>query len=490
MEWRTRPLIYEIHTWVWLNDLSARYSKPISLENVPPEEWDALAALQIDAVWFMGVWMRSPAGRAIANANPELQNEFRNAVPNFQNEDNVGSAYCVREYLVDPHLGGPDGLARARAQLASRGIGLLLDFVPNHVAPDHPWVTMHPEYFVRGTVEEWERAPNEFFDAGGQIIANGRDPYFAPWPDVLQLNAYDAGLRDAGLETVCSIAAQCDGVRCDMAMLMLNQIFARTWGKRAGAIPQTEYWRDLISRVKAAYPDFIFIAEAYWDLEYELMQNGFDYCYDKRLYDRLVHGEGETLRDYLLAGLEYQDKLLRFIENHDEPRAAATWSPPQERAAAVVVTMLPGAKLVYDGQLEGRKTKTPVFLARRVQEPRNYELDSFYRALLKTVHEDLFHTGDWQLCERHGWSDNSTFQNIIAWTWRRDHERAVVIVNLSSSRSQAMIKFGWDDLRERIWRLADPLTGDLFLREGNQLADAGLYVDLDAWRFHFLTFDT
>ncbi|MGZ9089503.1 MAG: alpha-amylase family glycosyl hydrolase, partial [Rhodoplanes sp.] len=365
MTWRKRPVIYEIATWVWLDELRARYHQPLTLATIPAQEWDALADLRIDAVWLMGVWERSPAGVAVANASAELQAEFRHVLPDYRPEDNLGSAYCVRDYVVAAHLGGPDALAQARAELNARGLRLVLDFVPNHVAMDRPWALQHPEYFIRGSYEDLARAPNDFADVQGQVYAHGRDPYFPPWRDVIQVNAFNAGLRAAAIDTVTSIAAQCDGMRCDMAMLMLTEIFERTWSARAGRRPATEYWQDLISTVKAKHPDVLFIAEAYWDLEYALMQKGFDYCYDKRLYDRLAHDNAESVRAHLTAGLDYQDKLVRFIENPDEPRAAATFSGPKEHAAAVVVATAPGAKLIYDGQIEGRKVKLPVFLARR-----------------------------------------------------------------------------------------------------------------------------
>ncbi len=489
MQWRIRPVIFEIHTWAWLADLSAREHQVITLGNVPASEWDALAALHIDAVWFMGVWQRSPIGVAVSNANAAQQIEFRDALPDYTLDDNVGSAYCVRAYQVDERIGGAEGLARARQELAQRGIRLILDFVPNHVAPDHAWVESHPEFLIRGTRGDLERAPEEFIETHGNVIANGRDPYFPPWRDVVQVNAFDAGLRAAAIETVNALASQCDGLRCDMAMLMLNEIFAKTWGARAGAKPEIEFWRELIPAVKKNFPDMLFIAEAYWNLEYELMQNGFDFCYDKRLYDRLARDNGESVRNHLLAGMDYQDKLVRFIENHDEPRAAATFAPLQARAAAIVVTTLPGAKIVNDGQLDGRKIKLPVFLARRASEAKNYELDLFYRALLKTIDADLFHNGEWNLCERSGWSDNASFKNIVAWAWRNEKERAVIIVNLSAQRSQALIQMTWDDLQNRVWRLSDSLNGDVFIRDGNQLSEAGLFVDLDAWRFHFLMFE-
>src|SRR5215472_18552893 len=114
---------------------------------------------------------------------------------------------------------------------------LILDFVPNDVAPDHSWVVEHPEYFIRGSAEDARDNPAGFMTIEGQVYAKGRDPYFPAWPDVLQLNAFDAGLRRAVIETVNSIAEQCDGVRCDMAMLVMNDIFQRSWGGRAGAWP-------------------------------------------------------------------------------------------------------------------------------------------------------------------------------------------------------------------------------------------------------------
>ena len=368
--WPRYPTIYEINTWVWLSELSARAGTSVTLSSVPAAEWDALAAHGFDAVWLMGVWERSPAGIAIANRNNSLLDDFKRALPDFRPQDNVGSPYCVRRYVVDEHLGGPEGLAVARQELAKRGIRLILDFVPNHVAPDHPWVTEHPEYFVQGNLDDAKNDPASFLNLGGRVFACGRDPYFPAWQDVLQLNAFQPGLRQAVLETVSSIASQCDGIRCDMAMLLLNSIFERTWGSRAGQRPATEYWRDLIPAVKKTYPDFLFIAEAYWDLEWELQQQGFDFCYDKRLYDRLEHDNAESVRLHLCADLAYQAKLLRFIENHDEPRAAATFSSAKERAAAVTIATLPGARLFHEGQFEGRKIRLPVFLGRRPAETR------------------------------------------------------------------------------------------------------------------------
>ena len=484
--WPRHPVIYEINTCVWLTELSKKAGKPLDLALVPAAEWDSIAALGFDAVWLMGVWERSPAGIAVANKNPGLLEDFRRALPDFRSEDNVGSPYCVRRYEVDGHLGGPEGLATARKELAQRGLRLLLDFVPNHVAPDHPWVSEHPDYFIQGNADDAANDPASFLNLNGTVFACGKDPFFPAWPDVLQLNAFQHGLRQAVVETLSSIAGQCDGVRCDMAMLMLNSIFERTWGNRAGPRPPSEYWVDVIASIKRGHPDFLFIAEAYWDLEWELQQQGFDFCYDKRLYDRLEHENAESVRLHLCADLAYQNKLLRFIENHDEPRAASTFTPAKERAVAVTTSTLPGARLFHEGQFEGRKARLPVFLGRRPDEPVDTELQEFYTKLLPAINGPVFQEGDWTLCERTGWPDNQSYENVVAWAWNKGEDRYLIVVNLSDSAAQAIIKVACDALRGKQWRLTDLLSDAVYERNGDEMLSPGLYVDLRPWGCHFI----
>jgi glycosidase len=484
--WPNQPIIYEINTWVWLYELSQEQGRDITLANIPEKEWETIASLGVDAVWFMGVWERSPRGIQIANQNQGLLVDFHRVLADFTEADNVGSPYCVRRYVVDEHLGGPEGLANARKELADRGMRLMLDFVPNHVAPDHPWIFEHPEYFIQGNGDDLARDPASFIETGEKVFACGRDPYFPAWPDVLQLNAFNDGLRGAAIDTLVSVGDQCDGVRCDMAMLMLNNIFERTWGARAGARPEIDYWPEVIGGVHKKHPTLLFMAEAYWDLEWELQQQGFDYCYDKRLYDRLEHDSAEMVRLHLLADLAYQGKLVRFIENHDEPRAAAAFLPQKQRAAAVVITTIPGAKLLHEGQLEGRKVRPPVFLRRRPVEPFDHKLQVFYRQLLPVVCEAGFQDADWRLCERTGWSDNTSFLNLVAWCRQNVGERWLVVVNLSNRASQALVHIPWDDLRGRTWRLTDLLSGATYEHDATAILDSGLYVALDPWGFHFL----
>ncbi len=141
---------------------------------------------------------------------------------------------------------------------------------------------------------------------------------------------------------------------------------------------------------------------------------GVDYCYDKRLYDRLERDTAESVRLHLCGGLDYQGKLVRFIGNHDEPRARSAFSPEKERAAAVVIATIPGVKLFHEGQLEGRKVRLPVFLRRRPAEPADPELGVFYRTLLRVASSDGLRNGRWQQCERTGWPDNASYRSLFA----------------------------------------------------------------------------
>ena len=475
------PVVYEINTWVWLGEMGRRYARPMTLGSIPAAEWDALAGLGIDALWLMGVWERSPAGIRIATRNEGLVAGFKQALPDFSPEDNVGSPYCVRSYDVDAHLGGPEGLAEARRRLAERNIRLILDFVPNHVAPDHVWAAEHPEYFIRGTLEDFHKNPESFILNENHVFACGRDPHYPAWPDVIQLSAFHAEARQATIETALNIAGQCDGIRCDMAMLMMNSVFARTWGLRAGPEPAKEYWPALIQSVRKKYPDFLFLAEAYWGLEWQLQQQGFDFCYDKRLYDRLKHENAESVRLHLCAERSYQDKLVRFIENHDEPRAAEAFPSEKAFAAAVTAATIPGARLFHEGQFDGRRIRFPVFLGRRPAEPVDPDVKSFYDRLLDILGSDCLRNGRWRLCKRIGSPDAAGDEKLVAWCWRNDRESYLIVVNLSEAPAEGQVQLAWNDPTNGVSSWTDLFTGNVHAIKGDQLS-----ADLPPWGFYIL----
>ena len=422
------PMLFEINTQVWLNELSRRFQRPITLGNVPDEEWARLKELGVDYVWLMGVWQRSPAAIKLVRHNPIAISEFKQQLPDFTLADLAGSPYSVHAYTVDPLLGGRDGLAVERLKLAQHGIRLILDYVPNHVAPDHPWTVDHPEYFIQGSEEDLSSDPVSFIQVGKTILARGRDPNFAAWMDTVQLNAFHPHLRQASLETLLDIFSQCDGVRVDMAMLFLNPVFSGTWGDRAGWYPEQEFWQEIILSVKQEYPAALFMAEAYWDTERELLSQGFDYCYDKLLYDFIRDEAYGRLADHLLDELTYQHHLVRFVENHDEHRALTTFPNGHWKSAALATATLPGMRMFYQGQMEGRRSRVSVLLSRWPEEQENPETQAFYQSLFKLISLPVFKNGVWQLLRIRS-ERTAPLRRCAAWMWNTETEKCVVVIN-------------------------------------------------------------
>ncbi|MFY9705401.1 MAG: alpha-amylase family glycosyl hydrolase, partial [Desulfobacterales bacterium] len=424
------PSLYQVNTRVWLTSLSQTLGRPAQLDDIPDAELDRLAKMGFDWIWFLSVWQTGPAAQAVSRANPEWRREFEETLPDLKDEDITGSGFAIQNYTVHHDLGGDAALARLRQRLQKRGLKLMLDFVPNHMAPGHPWVEDHPEYFVTGTEDLLVQEPQNYIRVrqkkGDLILAYGRDPYFSGWPDTLQLDYGNPRLQEAMINELRRISGQCDGVRCDMAMLILPDVFERTWGRR----PEL-FWPRATETVREQYPDFCFMAEVYWDLEWTLQQQGFDYTYDKRLYDRLREGHARPVREHFFAGLDYQNKLARFLENHDEPRASAAFEPRVHRAAAVVTYVIPGLRFFHQGQFEGRKKRISPHLVRVPEESPDKEIEAFYDHLLAILRKPIVKSGEWQwLACQPAWDGNGSWDAFVAHSWRgSDGEWMLIAVN-------------------------------------------------------------
>jgi len=395
------------------------------------------------------------------------------------------SGRVAQTHRPDPRLGSWTDLDHARAQLHARGLGLLLDFVPNHTALDHPWVRTHPDFYLQGTKGDYEREPAAFFmvrsaRGGPRYLARGRDPFFPPWTDTAQLNHFHPPTRAALGREIQTIAAHCDGLRCDMAMLVLNDIFARTWDQqlRGCERPATEFWPE----VTAAAPRLLWLAEAYWNLEWQLQQLGFHFTYDKRLYDRLRHAPREVYL-HLKADWDYQKGLARFLENHDEPRAAVVFGRERFEAVATLVGTLPGMRFFHQGQLEGRRHHLPVQLARAGPEPPDPLIRSFYERLLPISHAEVFHRGEWCLLQRRPAGD-STFEGLIPYRWRSKSAYKLVVANLAGYTAQGIVPLEGEIEPGRDYDFYDQLNDVHYERGGEDLVRHGLFVRLEAHRAH------
>ncbi|MFX1316881.1 MAG: alpha-amylase family glycosyl hydrolase, partial [Promethearchaeota archaeon] len=324
-----------------------------------------------------------------------------------------------------------------------------------------------------------------FFSIEEEVYANGRDPYFDPWTDTIQINAFSIEARKKAINTLLNIAELCDGVRCDMAMLMTNDIFKKTWGNKAGDQPEKEFWKEVIPAVKKKFSNFLFIAEVYWDMEWELMQQGFDYCYDKRLYDRLVNETPTTVMEHLKAESEYQSKLLRFIENHDEPRAIEKFGEERSKAAAIIIMTLPGASLIHEGQTRGYKIKLPVQLGRHPFEEDNKKILEFYQNLLNIVPNIKFEETNWSLCKAEPVIvDDPSYQNIISYLWWYNDIYQLTVVNYSPYHVKAHIRLNQINFNSNNWSFIDLLHKRTYNYKGEDLEEFGLYIDLTPWNGH------
>lgn len=477
------PSLYQINTRVWLTELARTLGRRATLDDIADAELDALAQKGFDFIWLLSVWQTGPAAQQISRSNPEWRKEFHETLPDLRDEDISGSGFAITGYTVHTNLGGDAALARLRERLKKRGLKLMLDFVPNHMGLGHPWVEEHPEHFVRGSERDLARAPQNYTwvkrKTGDLLLAYGRDPYFAGWPDTLQINYANPATQEAMIGELVKIAGQCDGVRCDMAMLVLPEVFERTWGQRAPL-----FWPKATQQVRQRVPGFTFMAEVYWDLEWTLQQQGFDYAYDKRLYDRLREHHTRPVRDHFRAGLDYQDKLARFLENHDEPRAAATFAPPIHKAAAVVTFLSPGLRFFHQGQFEGRKKRISPHLGRGPSEPTDQDLNAFYDRLLAVLRQPAFRDGQWQLLDcAPAWDGNWTHDCFLTFAWQgAKGERFVVAVNYAPNQSQCHVRLPFADLGSKKWRLQDQLSSASYEWNGNDLQGRGLYLDLAPWQ--------
>lgn len=475
--------LYQINTRVWLTELSSQIGRPASLDDIPDAELDRLAGFGFDWIWLLSVWQTGIAAQHVSRSNQGWRREFQETLPDLSEEDIAGSGFAITGYTVHQDLGGDAALARLRERLRQRGSKLMLDFVPNHMGLGHPWIEEHPDYFISGSELDLVNAPQNYTRVkrkkGDLLLAYGRDPYFSGWPDTLQLNYANPALQEAMIGELIRITNQCDALRCDMAMLVLPDVFERTWGRRAPL-----FWPTATQRVREQVPGFLFMAEVYWDMEWTLQQQGFDYAYDKQLYDRLREGHARPVRERFLAGLDYQNKLARFLENHDEPRAAATFSTEAHQAAAVITYLSPGLHFFHQGQFQGRKKRLSPHLVRGPIEPIDEHLTLFYDSLLAVLRLPAVRDGQWQLLEcTPAWEANWTNDCFVVFAWHSPKgELLVVAVNYAANQSQCHVQFPFAELAGKKWQLQDQLSSARYDWHGDDLLGRGLYLDLAPWQ--------
>lgn len=482
---RENPRLYEINTVPWLLELSRKRGGRVTLGAVPQEEWQRIRSRGMDFAWLMGVWRRSERGRQIYMNDPTTPANLEKILPDWNETDILGSAYSIGAYEPDPLVGNWEDIDIARAKLNRLGMGLVLDFVPNQTGPDHPWVFQYPEYYIQGSLGDFKQKPADFFaftrPGGRNYLAKAKDPNFGPWSDTLQINFFNKDARQAVLDELLKIAPHCDGLRCDMAMLMLNDIFARTWHNLLKEKkPAAEFWTEAIKRA----PDLVWLAETYWETEKTLLELGFDYCYDKTLYDRLRWSPAYDIYFYLSRRQAYGNRLARFTENHDEPRAVEAFGRERSLAAATLTATVPGLKIYHDGQFAGKKIRIPVQVRRTREEMPDCELEQYYDKLLKITDRSIYSTGTWKLKNVLPVGPDNSFRNILAYLWQYADEMKLIVINFGRDMSQGRVSLECDLLDGCDFALLDELNDQTYIRHGPQMLHPGLHVILGGYRAH------
>ncbi|MDQ7816710.1 MAG: alpha-amylase family glycosyl hydrolase [Melioribacteraceae bacterium] len=485
------PSIYEINTRVFLK----RFGNDAKVSEVPEEIWRRLADKKFDFIWLMGVWKISSSSVEKYCFEEYLIKNYSRALKNWQKEDIIGSPFAIDVYEINESLGSVDDLINLKAKLNRKGIGLILDFVPNHFNAETSLLKINPGIFLSVDKESFLRDPHTYYQPDKErekYFAHGRDPFFAAWQDTIQVNFFSISARNYLTNVLLQLTDVCDGVRCDMAMLALNNVFKNTW---SGVISknnyeplQTEFWSEAIQKVKSIRKDFLFIAEAYWNLEWELQQLGFDYTYDKSMTDRLRSGYALAVKEHLFAEKEYRSKSLHFIENHDEERAFTSFGKEKSKAAALIISTIEGMRFFHDGQLEGKRIKLPVQLGKEPPEHSNSEMIEFYNKLFSVTANDIFKEGTWSLLETiTSWEGNTTFKNMLAYQWMLGNQKRLVIVNYSDVVSSCRLKFDITGYPEE-FEMEDLLNNQKYIRSGEEIISTGLYVELKPWHAHIFSF--
>ena len=490
------PLLYQLNTRAHLCERSLQLGRPASFEDIPASLLDQLKEFGFEWLYLLGVWQTGPAARTISRANAHVWAEGEETLANFCSEDIIGSPFAIQAYRPNPEFGGTPAFERLRKRAHSRGLKVMLDFVPNHIAPDHEWVFKHPEYLISGSKEDLSHEPHNWgrFEtpAGPRVFAFGRDPYFPGWEDTVQLNYRHPQCRKAMLNQLAHVAELCDGVRCDMAMLIEPDIFMRTWGDRSMprdgvASNDSPFWPEAIATIHKKRPSFAFMAEVYWDMEWRLQQEGFDFTYDKRLYDRLRENAAIPVREHLLAGSDFQNHSARFLENHDEPRVSNVFSRQTHFPAALITFFVPGLRFFHESQMEGCCARASMHLGRRRPEQINPEVYAFYESVLKCLRRPEVHEGQFRLWQpRPAWNGNPTWNNFVCFSWHDDEGHcSLIAVNYSPSQSQCYVQIDLELLAGGVFRLSDLFSTVFYDRSGDELRSGGLYLDLPPWGYHF-----
>lgn len=400
-DWMPRLVLIAKNSFVWLDQLSKKYQRPIlRLDEVPDEELLQLQQRGINGLWLIGLWERSIASRRIKQMMGQ--------------EDAVASAYSLMDYEIAADLGGWEALQNLRWRAWQHGIRLSADMVPNHVGIDSRWVAEHPDWFIslpsspfpaysyngadlsndsRVTIQiedhyynktdaavVFKRVDRQTGDT--RFIYHGNDGTSMPWNDTAQLDYTKPEVREAVIQTILHVAKNFPIIRFDAAMTLARKHIQRLWFPEpgyGGAIPTrsehgltqqqfaaalpNEFWREVVDRINTEVPDTLLLAEAFWMMEgYFVRTLGMHRVYNSAFMHMLRDEDNAKYRQLIKNTLEFDPEILKryvnFMNNPDERTAAEQFGTTEKYFGVLTMMVtLPGLPMFGHGQIEGYREK-------------------------------------------------------------------------------------------------------------------------------------
>ncbi|MEP7360385.1 MAG: alpha-amylase family glycosyl hydrolase [Chloroflexota bacterium] len=539
-DWMPRVVLLAKSTYVWLDQLSRSFGRPIwRLDQIPDEELDAIATRGFTGLWLIGLWERSRASQQIKQlrGNPEA----------------VASAYSLMDYRIADDLGGDSAYRNLHDRAQARGVRLASDMVPNHMGIDSRWVIERPEWFIQRAEPPYPaytyHGPNlssddrvgiqiedHYYDnsdaavtfkrvdrSGGpaRYIYHGNDGTSMPWNDTAQLDYLNPEVREAVIQTILHVARQFPIIRFDAAMTLAKKHIERLWYPEpgeAGAIPSraedslkkhefderipVEFWREVVDRVAAEAPSTLLLAEAFWLMEgYFVRTLGMHRVYNSAFMNMLRDERNAEYRTVVKNTLEFDPQILKryvnFMNNPDERTAIDQFGDGDKYfGVATLLATMPGLPMFGHGQVEG-------YTERYGMEYRRAYLDESVDSDLVARHEreifPLLHRR-WLFAEVDDFAlydfitaDGALNEDVFAFSNMRGGERSLIVYHNKFAETRGWIKtaavtgrslresLGLPDGATDFVLLHDGRSGLEYLRSASELAQDGLYVELHAY---------
>ncbi len=486
-EWMPNLVLMAKNSYVWLDQLSKKYNRPITrLDQIPDQELDRLARWGFTGLWLIGLWERSPASKRIKQmrGNPEA----------------VASAYSLLSYDIANDLGGEEAYQNLRQRAWNRGIRLASDMVPNHMGIDSKWVIEHPDWFISLDHSPFPsysfNSPNlswdervgihledhyfdnsdaavvfkrvDFWSGQEKYIYHGNDGTSMPWNDTAQLDFLNPVLREAVIQTILHVARKFQVIRFDAAMTLAKKHYQRLWYPEPGsggdipsraeygltkgqldAVMPHEFWREVVDRVAKEVPDTLLLAEAFWLMEgYFVRTLGMHRVYNSAFMNMLRDEKNQEYRLVIKNTLEFDPEILKryvnFMNNPDERTAVEQFGKGDKYfGVCTMLATMPGLPMFGHGQIEGFTEKYGMEYRQAYwdEQPDSYLAERHEREIFPLLRKRyLFAEANDFLLYDFYTSDGYVNEDVFAYSNRAGEERAVVVYHNKFGNTRGWIR--------------------------------------------------